>query len=52
MVGVLVAILLAAVVFWVCVALGLPAAVGVIAAALVLAAGLSSGGHRYRGRRL
>lgn len=52
MVGVLVALLLAAVVFWVCVALGVPVLVGIIAAALVLAAGLSTGSYGYRDRRL
>ena len=38
MIGILVGILLAALVFWLCTALGLPVIVGVIAAVLVLLA--------------
>ena len=50
MIGVLIAILLAAVVYFVCVALGLPSIVGIIAAILVLLAGIPSGGYGL-GRR-
>lgn len=39
MLGILIAILLAALAWWLCVALGLPAVVGIIAAILVLIAG-------------
>jgi hypothetical protein len=50
MIGVLVAILLAALVYFLCVALGLPAIVGIVAAILVLLAGIPSGGFGL-GRR-
>jgi hypothetical protein len=50
MIGVLIAILLAAVVYFICVALGLPAIVGIVAAILVLLAGIPSGGYGL-GRR-
>jgi hypothetical protein len=50
MIGVLIAVLLAAVVYFICVALGLPAIVGIIAAILVLLAGIPSGGYGL-GRR-
>jgi hypothetical protein len=49
MVGILIAIVLAAVAYWVCVALGLPAIVALIAAVLVLLAGFPAGA--YGGRR-
>jgi hypothetical protein len=49
-VGTLVAVILAVLVLAVCVALGLPAIVGVIAAFLVFLAGLPSGGYGF-GRR-
>ena len=55
MIGILVAILLAALVYFLCVALGLPAIVGIVAAVLVLLAGIPSGGFglgRGRGARL
>lgn len=42
MIAVLVAVLLAALVYWICLAVGLPAVVGVIAAILVLLGGVSS----------
>jgi hypothetical protein len=48
MIAILIAILLAALAYWVCVALGLPAIVGLIAAVLVLIAGVGSGGYRSR----
>ncbi|HKP89975.1 MAG TPA: hypothetical protein VJT75_08375 [Thermoleophilaceae bacterium] len=45
MIGVLIAILFAALVWAICVALGLPAIVGIVAAILVLLAGIPSGGY-------
>ena len=50
MIGVLIAILLAALAYALCVMLGLPAIVGIIAAVLVLLAGIPSGGYGL-GRR-
>ncbi len=50
MIGILIAVLLAAVVYWVCVALGLPAIIAIIAAVLVLVSGVGTGGYGY-GRR-
>ena len=50
MIGVLIAILLAALAYALCVALGLPAIVGIVAAVLVLLAGIPSGGYGL-GRR-
>jgi len=40
MIGLLIAVLVAALVYWLCVTLGLPPVVGVIAAILVLLAGI------------
>jgi hypothetical protein len=52
MIGILIAILVAAIVYWLCLALGLPAIVGVIAAILVLLGGIGTGGYGLRtGRR-
>jgi hypothetical protein len=54
-IGVLIAILLAALVYWLCLAIGLPAIVGIVAAILVLLSGIGSGGYGSRtwgGRRL
>jgi hypothetical protein len=51
MIGILVAILLAALVYWLCLALGLPAIIGIIAAVLVLLAGVGTGGLGMRSRR-
>lgn len=48
MVAIVIAILLAALVYWLCLVLGLPAIVGIIAAVLVLLAGVGS----WRGSRL
>lgn len=48
MIGILIAILLAALAYWVCGALGLPVIVGVIAAVLVLLGGVGYGGGYYR----
>jgi CBS-domain-containing membrane protein len=56
MIGVLIAILFAAVVYALCVALGLPSIVAIIAAILVLLAGVPSGGYglgnRFGGTRV
>jgi high-affinity Fe2+/Pb2+ permease len=55
LIGILIAILLAVVVYWICMALGLPAIVALIAAVLVLIAGIPTGGYgfgsRFGGRR-
>lgn len=55
MIGILIAIVLAAIVYWVCMLLGLPAIVALIAAILVLIAGVPTGGYgfgsRFGGRR-
>jgi hypothetical protein len=48
MLGILVAVLLAALIYWLCVALGLPAMIGIVAAVLVLAAGIRSGAYGAR----
>jgi hypothetical protein len=45
MIGILIAILLAALIYWVCLALGLPVIVALIAAILVLLAGVGSRGR-------
>ena len=45
MIGIILAVLFAALVYAICVALGLPAIVGVIAAILVLLAGIPTGGY-------
>ena len=50
MIGVLIAVLFAALVYAICVALGLPSIVGIVAAILVLFAGLPSGSYGF-GRR-
>lgn len=47
MIGIIIAILVAALVYYLCLALGLPAIVGIIAAIVVL---LGVGGNGYRGR--
>jgi hypothetical protein len=49
MIGILVAVLLAALVYGLCIALTLPPTVGIVAAVLVLLAGVSSGGYGSRG---
>ncbi len=48
MIGVLIAILFAALVYWLCLALGLPAIVGIVAALLVLLSGVGTGGWGLR----
>jgi hypothetical protein len=50
MIGILIAILLAALAYWICLAIGLPSIVAIIAAILVLVSGIGSGGYGY-GRR-
>lgn len=50
MIGILIAILLAALAYWVCLMIGLPAIVAIIAAVLVLLSGIGTGGYGY-GRR-
>lgn len=42
--GIVIAILLAALVYWVCLVIGLPAVVGIVAAILVLLSGVGYGG--------
>ena len=52
MIGILIAILLAALVYYLCTLIGLPAIVAIIAAILVLLAGIPAGGYgRWGGRR-
>ena len=48
MIGVLIAVLVAALVYWLCIALGLPAIVGIVAAILVLISGVGTGGYGLR----
>ncbi|HWV86241.1 MAG TPA: hypothetical protein VNZ62_12410 [Capillimicrobium sp.] len=43
MIGILIAVLVAALVYWLCTALGLPVIVGIVAAILVLVAGVGTG---------
>jgi hypothetical protein len=54
-IGILIAVLVAALVWWICGLLGLPAIVGIVAAILVLLAGIPTGGYgfgdRWGGRR-
>jgi hypothetical protein len=50
MIGIVIAILLAALVYWLCLAIGLPAIVAIVAAILVLVSGIGTGGYGY-GRR-
>jgi hypothetical protein len=50
MVGILIAVVVAALVWMICMALGLPAIVGIVAAILVLLAGIPSAGFGF-GRR-
>jgi hypothetical protein len=49
-IGILLTVIFAAIVYAVCLALGLPAIVGLIAAVLVLLAGVPTGGYGF-GRR-
>jgi hypothetical protein len=50
MIGIVIAILVAALVYWLCLLLGLPGIVAIIAAILVLLSGVGTGGYGY-GRR-
>ncbi len=50
MIGVLISVLVAALVYWICNALGLPSIVGIVAAVLVLLGGLPTGGYGVGGR--
>ena len=54
MIGIVLAVLFAALVYAICVAVGLPAIVGIVAAILVLLAGIPTGGFgvgsRFGGR--
>lgn len=50
MIGILIAILVAAVVYALCLALGLPSIVGIVAAILVLCSGIGTGGYGYGDR--
>jgi len=50
MIGLIIAILLAALVYFLCTALGLPAIVGIVAAVLVLLGGIPSAGYGLGGR--
>ena len=50
MISIVIAVLLAALVYWLCTALGLPAIVAIVAAILVLLAGVGSGGMGFRTR--
>lgn len=54
MIGILIGILLAALAYWVCLAVGLPFIVAIVAAILVLLAGVGHSGGWYGGggRRL
>lgn len=45
MIGVVLAVLFAALVYAICIAVGLPAIVGIVAAILVLLAGIPAGGR-------
>lgn len=48
MIGIVIAILVAALVYWLCLVLGLPSIVGIIAALLVLFSGIGWGSY-HRG---
>lgn len=50
MIGVLIAVVLAVVAYWIIVAVGLPVWLGIIAALLVLLAGVPTGGYGLGGR--
>jgi hypothetical protein len=50
LIGILLAILVAALVYALCLALGLPSIVGIVAAILVLIAGIPTGGYGLGGR--
>jgi hypothetical protein len=50
MIGIVIAVIVAALVYLLCTALGLPSIVGIIAAILVLLAGIPSGGFGFGSR--
>ena len=50
MIGILIAVLPAALVYFLCMALGLPSIVAIVAAILVLLAGIPTGGYGIGGR--
>ena len=50
MIGILIGILVAALVYWLCIVIGLPSIVAIIAAVLVLLSAIGTGGYGY-GRR-
>jgi hypothetical protein len=50
MVGIVIGVLVAFLVYWICLALGLPGIVAIIAAILVLLASFPSGGYGYGSR--
>ncbi len=50
MIGILIAVLFAALVYAICLALGFPSIVGIVAAILVLIAGIPTGGYGIGGR--
>jgi len=50
MIGILIAVVLAALVYWLCLVVGLPAIVAIIAAVLVLLGGVGSGYSGYSRR--
>jgi hypothetical protein len=50
MIGILIAVLLAALVYFLCLALGLPSIVAIIAAIVVLLAGVPTSGYGLGGR--
>ncbi len=52
MIGLIITILVAALVYALCVALGLPAIVGIVAAILVLLSGFPTGAYGRRGGRV
>ncbi len=49
MIGILIAVLVAALVYWLCLLIGLPSIVAIIAAILVLLSGVGTGGYGYGG---
>ena len=50
MIGIIIAVIVAALVYLLCTALGLPSIVGIIAAILVLLGGIPTGGFGFGGR--
>ena len=50
MIGIIIAVIVAALVYLLCTALGLPSIVGIIAAILVLLAGIPTGGFGFGSR--